>query len=351
MENDGIRYGFMGGHGIDSSEFARAAEALGADAVAWGESPTQFNDPYIGMSLAAQVTSRARLGTVMTCPGLRHPAALANSFMEVQRVSGGRAFCGIGTGDLALIEMGEKPVKMNEFVRYSKAVKDLIAGEEISWNDHAVRMKLAPVERVPLWFGADGPRGIQAAGQVADGIIVGQVGGPDVVREVIARATTAAEAAGRSIDDLEIWFMLRVLVTEEDDGAIDVDGLDEYATRGLRYLWRTSGRPEREAFGQAMLDRKGLALDADIVDRLYEFNQRWDESAAFGTKVNVDLMDDLGLREFAARYFYISGPPERVADGVRALMDAGARNFFTPFLAADPVKAAHEIAPILNGLR
>jgi 5,10-methylenetetrahydromethanopterin reductase len=341
----------MGGHGIDSSEFARVAESVGADAVAWGESPTQFSDPYIGMSLAAQATTRPRLGTVMTCPGLRHPAALANSFMEVQRVSGGRAFCGIGTGDLALIEMGEKPFRMDAFTAYAKAVRDLMAGEEIDWNGHAVRMRIAPVDRVPVWFGADGPRGIAAAGQLADGIIVGQVGGPDVVREVIARASAAAEAAGRSIEDLEIGFMLRVLVTDADDGAIDVDGLDEYATRGLRYLWRTSGRPSREAFGQAVLDRKGLALDADIVDRLYEFNQRWNERGAFGTKVNVALMDDLGLREFAARYFYISGPPDRVADGVRALMDAGARNFFTPFLAADPVRSAREIAPILNGLK
>jgi len=48
--------------------------------------------------------------------------------MELQRLSGGRAFCGIDTGDLALIEMGEKPFRMDGFVRYAKAMKDL-AGE------------------------------------------------------------------------------------------------------------------------------------------------------------------------------------------------------------------------------
>src|SRR3954468_2432995 len=60
-----IRYGFMGGHGADSADFARAAEEAGADAIAWGESPTQFPDPYIGMARAAHSTRRARLGTVM----------------------------------------------------------------------------------------------------------------------------------------------------------------------------------------------------------------------------------------------------------------------------------------------
>jgi alkanesulfonate monooxygenase SsuD/methylene tetrahydromethanopterin reductase-like flavin-dependent oxidoreductase (luciferase family) len=43
-------------------------------------------------------------------------------------------------------------------------------------------------------------------------------------------------------------------------------------------------------------------------------------------------MDELGLREFAGRHFYISGPPEVIAEGVAELIDAGARNFFIPML-------------------
>src|SRR4051812_16179862 len=90
--NKRVRYGFVG-VGEVGGEFARQAEELGADALGWGESPTQFHDPYIGMALSARSTRRVLLGTVMTCPGLRHPAVLANTFMEVQRLSNGRAFC------------------------------------------------------------------------------------------------------------------------------------------------------------------------------------------------------------------------------------------------------------------
>jgi alkanesulfonate monooxygenase SsuD/methylene tetrahydromethanopterin reductase-like flavin-dependent oxidoreductase (luciferase family) len=339
------------GVGVDGEDFARTSEALGADALAWGESPTQFVDPYIGMALTAKATERVLLGTVMTCPGLRHPATLANTFIELQRVSGGRLFCGIGTGDLALIEMGEKPFPMDEFVDYARTVRELMAGREVTWNGHTFHMQMSLPKPVPVWFGADGPRGIHAAGQVADGIIVGQVGGPDVVRKVIERATAGAESAGRSIDELEIWFMLRALVTERENGAIYVDGLDEYATRGLRYLWRTSGRPARGEVAQAVLERKGVVLDEDVADRLWQFNSEFHARGAWGTKLNVELMDKYDLRDFAARYFYISGSPEQVADGVQALIDAGARNFFTPFLAGDKVQAATQIAGILNGLR
>ncbi|HRE42371.1 MAG TPA: LLM class flavin-dependent oxidoreductase, partial [Terricaulis sp.] len=116
---------------------------------------------------AAQHTKTALLGTVVTCPGLRHPAVHANTLQELQRLSGGRIFCGIGTGDLALIEMGEKPYKMADFVAYATAVRELTAGREIEWNGRPLRMRTEPVEPVPLWFGADGPRGIAEAGRVA----------------------------------------------------------------------------------------------------------------------------------------------------------------------------------------
>src|SRR4051794_30855164 len=159
------------GVGVDGEEFARTSEALGADALAWGESPTQFHDPYLSMALTAKATDRVLLGTVMTCPGLRHPATLANTFLELQRISGGRIFCGIGTGDLALIEMGEKPFSMDDFVEYSRTLRGLMAGETVTWNGNTFRIQFPIEQSVPVWYGADGPRGIHAAGQFADGII------------------------------------------------------------------------------------------------------------------------------------------------------------------------------------
>ena len=74
MLKDRIRFGFFGGPHNDV-EFCKMAEDLGVDALAWGESPVQFPDPYLCMLQAAQHTTRALLGTVVTCPGLRHPPA------------------------------------------------------------------------------------------------------------------------------------------------------------------------------------------------------------------------------------------------------------------------------------
>lgn len=351
MTKQPIRFGFFGGP-QNEIEFYKLADALGVDALAWGESPTQFPDPYLSMLQAAEHARSALLGTVVTCPGLRHPATHANTLQELQRLSDGRIFCGIGTGDLALIEMGEKPYKMADFVEYAAAVKALAAGEEINWNGRPLRMRTEPVKPVPIWFGADGPRGVAEAGRVADGIIVAQVGSVDVVTTALKRARAGAEEAGRSFEDLDVWFMLRVVPTDRIDGATDIDGLDEYVTRALRFMWRTAGSPGRDDDLAAILKRqRGHELDPDIGRRICDLNARWDESQTFGSKHHVRLMDELKLRDFATRYFFISGPPDHIAERTQALIDAGARNFFTPFMAGDRYQLARETANILNDLR
>ena len=332
-----IRFGFfpgtVPGSGADPAPVARELEELGVDALAWGEWPTQRRDPYTAMARAAFATTSVLLGTVVTVPGLRHPAVLANQFMSLQELSDCRMFCGIGSGDLSLIQLGKRPYKLREFTEYAIAVRRLMAGEEVSWDEHPLRMRLefegpAP----PVWLAADGPRTIRAASQLADGAIVAQVGSPDVVRTTIARAAAGAAEIGRSLEDFDIWFEIRVTVTDRENGAIDIHGLDVYAARQLRYMWRSSGEPSRDAIADAIYERKGLRVDPDIADRVWQFNNGWVDSNAYRGKANVRLMDELGLREFAGRHFYISGPPEVIAEGVAELIDAGARNFFIPML-------------------
>jgi alkanesulfonate monooxygenase SsuD/methylene tetrahydromethanopterin reductase-like flavin-dependent oxidoreductase (luciferase family) len=212
-------------------------------------------------------------------------------------------------------------------------------------------MRTPAAQPVPSYFGADGPRGLAAAGQVADGVIVAQVGSPDVVRTVIDRVRTSAEAVGRSIDDLTIWFMLRVVPTDIENGAIFIDGLDEYATRALRFLWRTSEAARAEELPDILLKRRGYRIDPEVAVRLAEFNARWDEARSYNSKYHVDLMDELDLRQFAGRYFFISGDADSIKERVKAFVEAGARNFFTPVLTGDRLERLRHTAAILNALR
>lgn len=345
-----LRFGYMGGPS-DGDDFARAAEDHGADLLGYGESPSQFADPYVRMATAARVTSRIHMGTVVSCPGLRHPVVHANTLQTLQQLSNGRIFAGIGTGDLALIEIGQKPFKMDDFIGYATTVRELVSGRAIDLDGHPVKLPESSAGPVPILFGADGPRRLSAAGECADGAILAQVGSPDVVRTAIDRATKGAVAAGRDPAEVDLWFMLRVVPTDKEDGATQIDGLDEYATRALRFMWRTAGTTTRETFADTLLRQRGYRIDPDVADRLYEFNLRWDQAKAFNSKHHVHLMDELELRGFASRYFFISGPEDLIIERVRALIDAGARNFLTPLMVGDKLDYLRRTAAVLNKLR
>jgi alkanesulfonate monooxygenase SsuD/methylene tetrahydromethanopterin reductase-like flavin-dependent oxidoreductase (luciferase family) len=345
-----IRYG-MSGH---SEQFAAFADSLGVDLLTWGDSAVDFPDPYISLARAAGSTERALLGTSVLAPGIRHPAVLANQLVQIQDLSEGRHVCAIGTGDLGLYRLGEKPMRLDDFIAYTSAVRGLAAGRTVAWNGHALALGFPIEQPVPVWYAADGPRLTNAAAAHADGILVGQVGGPDVVRTSLDRLLAGTAAAGRKHEEVEAWFMLRVVPTKEDDAAIDIDGLDEYATRAMRYLWRTAGRPAKDDVAEAVLRFRGFRLDDETADRLWEFNSRYDDAHAFGSKKNVQLMDEVGLRRFAGRYFFISGRPGLIKERVQLLIDAGARNFIAPVLpwmAGDREQYAREISVILESLR
>jgi probable F420-dependent oxidoreductase len=55
-------------------------------------------DAMVRAALLLEATTRARVGHLVLCNLFRHPAITAQGITTLDRLSGGRAFCGIGTG-------------------------------------------------------------------------------------------------------------------------------------------------------------------------------------------------------------------------------------------------------------
>lgn len=70
-------------------------EELGFDAVFMPDHPTLLADPFVALA-----TGRLRLGTLVGCVAYRHPAMLARAVVDLDRISGGRAILGLGSGDM-----------------------------------------------------------------------------------------------------------------------------------------------------------------------------------------------------------------------------------------------------------
>src|SRR2546421_697964 len=88
-----------------AATMARAAESDGFDGLSFGDTQCLNADPFVGLTVAASVTTGLKLAVGVTNPVTRHPAATACAIASVQIESGGRAVLGIGRGDSA----GSKP--------------------------------------------------------------------------------------------------------------------------------------------------------------------------------------------------------------------------------------------------
>ena len=120
-----------------AARHAAAAEAAGSDGLALVDSQNLAGDCYVGLALAAKATTRLRLGTGVTNPITRHPAATAAAIAAVHAESDGRAVLGIGRGDSALAHLGYAPAPVAVFERALARIQGYLRGEEVPFADDA----------------------------------------------------------------------------------------------------------------------------------------------------------------------------------------------------------------------
>jgi probable F420-dependent oxidoreductase len=155
------------------------------------------------LTLAADRTSRMKLGHFVTNPGTREPTVLASAYATLHDISEGRMVMGIGRGDSARRTIGLQPVKMAEFEQACRMIKDLMNGRPVEWNGKELKLEWARTEpQIPLYVAGYGPKALGVAGRVSDGVII-QLADPVIIEWIMATARDAAEQSGRDPDALE----------------------------------------------------------------------------------------------------------------------------------------------------
>ena len=91
-----------------SAETARLLETLGFDTVLFADSQNLAPEVWGQLMLAAQATSRVRLGPGVTNSVTRDVAVTASAALALQAESGGRALLGIGRGDSSVQRIGRR---------------------------------------------------------------------------------------------------------------------------------------------------------------------------------------------------------------------------------------------------
>lgn len=157
------------------------------------------------LTLAARQTTRMRIGTAVTNPVTRHPAITAVAAATVAEISGGRTILGIGAGDRPLLSLGQQPARIATLEASVAAIRALWAGQEVEADGpgfalHGAHYRFPPKLDIPVYLAATGPRTLELAGRIADGVILLAGLHPDGITfalEHIDRGVAAADRGQR----------------------------------------------------------------------------------------------------------------------------------------------------------
>ena len=162
--------GFAPGHPREFSNCCRAAEDLGFEKIGVVDSQSIYRDVYLSCGLAAQVTSRVALGPRVTNPVTRHITTTASALLTLDELAPGRIFAGVGTGDSSLANIGMRPVKISALGEFVIALRKLLQGEAVKHQGQSFRLNWSK-SHLPIYIAAHGPKALELAGTVADGVI------------------------------------------------------------------------------------------------------------------------------------------------------------------------------------
>jgi 5,10-methylenetetrahydromethanopterin reductase len=189
-------------------QLARLAEDLGLDRV-WVNDERFYRDVFVHMTAAAFATRRIGIGCLVTDPFVRHPALTAAAAATVDELSGGRVVLGLGAGMSGFREMGIARVRPARAIREAvELIHRLTAGErDVTLAGGLVRFEsghlgFRPSRRVPVWVAGRGPGVLEAAGAVADGVVVGSFASERGIAWALEHVARGARKAGRRLEDL-----------------------------------------------------------------------------------------------------------------------------------------------------
>ena len=196
---------------------AQRAEAAGWAGMMVVDSQNLAADSYVGLTCAANGTTRIGLGTGVTNSVTRHPAVTASAALALQDVSNGRMALGIGRGDSALAHLGRSPARLAGFTRYVDVLQRYLRGESVEFSQIPLADEIAPGvadlqladhpsesrirwhpggPKVPVEVAATGPKVIRMAGRLADRVMFTLGAVPERIRWGIETATQARRDAG-----------------------------------------------------------------------------------------------------------------------------------------------------------
>jgi 5,10-methylenetetrahydromethanopterin reductase len=311
-----VRFGLRIPPCANAAEVARCvvdAEHAGFD-IAWlPDSQFLWRDAWACLALAAVQTKRIVLGPCVTNFESRHPSVTAAAAVTLEELAPGRTLLGVGSGDSSIKTLGLTPTRLAGMRAGVELVRELARGEPVTFGDRAMRLHASVERPPPVYMAVNGPKTLELAGEVADGVITVAGLAPDLVRRLRERVAAGARRAGRSLDDVELCFGTFCHDTDDEREAARI------VTPYVVALAQVGGRDTLRSIG---IDIDPPAVAGGIYPDM-SHAEDWD-AAADAAEEWVD--DETALRYADA--FCVVGTAEHCRNRLARAAEAGAANFY-----------------------
>jgi 5,10-methylenetetrahydromethanopterin reductase len=184
-------------------------EAAGFDGAGILDSQMISRDTFVILGQAATSTSRLTLFPAVTNPFTRDASVLAGGITTVEELAPNRVKFVIGTGYTSASTIGRKPATLAEMRACITTVKALVAGQTVDFHGTPGKLAYTNGRRIPVIMAASGPKAIELAGEIADGVLLLVGFNQGIVQRALEHLERGARRAGRRLDDLEIVWAVR----------------------------------------------------------------------------------------------------------------------------------------------
>jgi probable F420-dependent oxidoreductase len=212
---------------------AKACEDAGVESLFASE---LYTNPFVPLAAVASSTARIGLGTGIALAFVRSSLSLGLESLDMDSLTGGRFTLGLGTGVRKLNEQWHgvtnfgPPVKhMREVVEFLRLFhKGAHLGKPIHYQGEFVKVTmdgyqrpLKPVrEHIPIHLGANRPKMLELAGEVADGVLGHVFVSPRQLREEVLPAIgRGLDKAGRKREDITVGAGITCAIDEDRETA------------------------------------------------------------------------------------------------------------------------------------
>lgn len=201
---------------LDTSKYGGPVEPVGA------------MELFTTLAALSEATNRVRIGSLVACNGLRHPALVAKMAATIDVLSEGRLHLGMGAGwyepefAAAGVPFEAAGVRVRRLEEAVQVVGGMLSNETFSFEGTHYSVKEAllrprPIQlpRPPVWVGGKGDRVVSIAGRFADGFNTVWAWTPDAFRGRVGVLNRAARKAGRDPSSIRKSVGLYVLPAED----------------------------------------------------------------------------------------------------------------------------------------